>query len=318
MSRPETPGAAAARIPPAEGLSVRVPATSANLGPGFDTLGLALALYDELDLELTAGGLEVTPYGDVPVDERNLVVRALRTAFAATGAQPAGLRLTYTSRIPHARGLGSSSAAICAGVVAALALRGVAADDPFALELAAGIEGHPDNVAPCLLGGLTVAYYEGRVARAVRLEPAAAVTPVVFVPPVRTSTEQSRAALPDVVPHADAAFSAGRAALLVAALTSRPDRLLEGTEDRLHQAFRLSAVPVTLRLLRALREAGIAAVLSGSGPSVLALCRSADEADEAVAVVAGVPPEAGGLQVYRPAVDRSGSVLLASRHAPPG
>jgi homoserine kinase len=313
VSRAVPPGGAAAPLSAAGGSSVRVrvPATSANLGPGFDTLGLALGLYDELDLELTDGGLEVAPYGDVPVDERNLVVRSLRTAFAATGTQPAGLRLTYTSRIPHARGLGSSSAAICAGVVAALALRGVPADDPLALELAAEIEGHPDNVAPCLLGGLTIAYYDGAAARAVRLDPAVELTPVLFVPSVRTSTEASRAALPEVVPHRDAAFSAGRASLLVAALTSRPDQLLAGTEDRLHQAFRLAAVPSTLRVLRVLRASGIAAVLSGSGPSLLALCRSTADADEAVGVVESLREETGGLRVYRPSVDRSGSVLLA-------
>jgi homoserine kinase len=308
--------------PPASGrdgsaVRVRVPATSANLGPGFDTLGLALGLYDELQLELTESGLEVTPYGDAPVDERNLVVRSARAAFAATGDQPVGLRLTYTSRIPQARGLGSSSAAICAGVVAALASRGVAADDPLALELAAGIEGHPDNVAPCLLGGLTIAYYDGGCARAVRLEPATDIIPVVFVPPVRTSTKESRAALPEAVPHSDAAFSAGRAALLVAALTSRPDRLLEATQDRLHQAFRLPAVPAALRVFTELREAGIAAVLSGSGPSVLALCRSQDQAGDAVSVVTAILQEVGDVQVLRPTIDRSGSVLLSAEHALP-
>src|SRR3954447_1347035 len=151
---------------------VRVPATSANLGPGFDALGLALDLHDELEVTVTEGGLHVTPYGSVPTGERNLVVRALRAALAATGAQPPGLSLTYTSRIPHSRGLGSSSAAICAGVVAALGLRGVEPSDPLALDLAARIEGHPDTVAPCLLGGATIAYYDDKTARAVRVEPA--------------------------------------------------------------------------------------------------------------------------------------------------
>lgn len=285
---------------------VRVPATSANLGPGFDTLGLALELFDELTVELTDGGLEVTPYGNVPVDERNLVVRSMRTAFSATGDQPDGLRLTYTSRIPHSRGLGSSSAAICAGVVAALAVRGVQPADPLALDLAARIEGHPDNVAPCLLGGVTIAYYDGGAARAARVEPADGIVPVVFVPSVRTSTEQARAALPSVVPHGDAAYTAGRAALLVAALTGRPDLLFEATEDRLHQPYRLSASPVSSQIVTTLRANGVPAVLSGSGPSVLALCRSDAEADAAVQAVAGVP----SVVVHRLGIDRGGAGLL--------
>jgi homoserine kinase len=293
---------------------VRVPATSANLGPGFDALGLALGWHDELTAELTDIGLEVRPYGNVPVDERNLVVRSMRTAFSVTGDQPPGLRLTYTSAIPHSRGLGSSSAAICAGVVAALALRGVTPDDPLALELAARIEGHPDNVAPCLSGGATVAWYtEGR-ARATRFEPAAGIVPVVFVPTVRTSTEAARAALPDAVAHADAAYTAGRAALLVTALTERPDLLFDATEDRLHQPYRLAAAPLSAQLVSALRSAGVPAVLSGSGPSVLALCRDEAEAERAGRITEVVPPDSRpsvSVSVHRPGIDRTGAVLLA-------
>lgn len=298
---------------------LRVPATSANLGPGFDTIGLALGLFDELTAELTDGGLDVTPYGDVPTDERNLIVRSMRTAFSAVGDQPAGLRLTYSSRIPHSRGLGSSSAAICAGVVAALALRGIDPSDPLALELAAKIEGHPDNVAPCLLGGATIAYYDGGAARAVRVEPAAGIVPVAFVPSVRTSTKQARAALPAEVPHADAAYTGGRAALLIAALTERPDLLFEATEDRLHQPYRLAATPLSSRIVTVLRSAEVPAVLSGSGPSVLALCRDEQEADRAVRLIDGLHHEdvseiTGGVPavaVERPGIDRAGTVLLS-------
>jgi homoserine kinase len=271
---------------------------------------VALGLHDELSVQLADAGLEVTPYGDVPVDERNLVVRSLRTAFAATGGQPTGLRLTYTSRIPHARGLGSSSAAICAGVVAGLALRGVATDDPLALHLAAEIEGHPDNVAPCLLGGATIAYYDADgAARAVRFVPDAVIRPLVFVPGARTSTEAARSALPARVPHADAAFNAGRAALLVAALSTRPDLLYPATEDRLHQPFRLPGVPASADLFARLRQRGIAAVLSGSGPTLLALCATPEEAATARKLAADA---AGAFDVLEPDLDLEGAVVLAA------
>src|SRR3954451_11501163 len=314
---PICPAAVTARV------RVRVPATSANLGPGFDALGLALAVHDEVEVSLTGDGLVVEPYADVPLDEGNLVVRALRTAFAAPGGQPDGLTVAYRGRIPHSRGLGSSSAAICAGVVAGLALRGRSLQDDLdlALRLVADLEGHPDNVAPCLLGGLTVAWYvdrggsgrDDRLARAVRLEPAAGLVPVVMVPQVRTSTEGARSALPERVAHGDAAYNAGRAALLVAALTQRPDVLLDATDDRLHQAFRLPTVPLSAELVARLRAAGVPAVLSGSGPSVLALCRAEPEADATAALAADVArTSAAGmeLQVIRPLIDRDGTRVV--------
>jgi homoserine kinase len=285
---------------------VQVPATSANLGPGFDALGLALGLHDELEVSFADAGLLVHPYGGVPTGERNLVVRALRAALAATGGQPSGLQLTYTSRIPHSRGLGSSSAAICAGVVGGLALRGEDPTGELALQLAVELEGHPDNVAPCLLGGATVAWYDhaGR-GRAVRLEPPETITPVVFVPAARTSTSASRGALPDMVAHRDASYTAGRAALLVAALTGFPELLFDATEDRLHQQYRLPAVPASERLLASLRTAGIPAVLSGSGPSILALCRNPAEVAEAAAMGADVD----AVSVLRLELDRVGCTV---------
>jgi homoserine kinase len=298
------------RGPDGAAVRVSVPATSANLGPGFDTLGLAVELRDELTLRITTGGLVVNPYvGDggsgIALDETNLVVRAARRAFDATGGQPAGLQLSYRSHIPHSRGLGSSSAAICAGVAAALAVRGADPAGELALDLAAEIEGHPDNVAPCLLGGATIAFSDGRATRAVRLEPAEQLEPVLFVPTVRTSTSAARAALPEMVPHRDAAFAAGRAALLVAALTSRPELLFAATEDRLHQPFRLPAVPISAALFEALRSVGVPAVLSGSGPTVLALCRDGDEANRAVRIAGDVTP-AGAVTVLRPGLASQG------------
>lgn len=257
---------------------VSVPATSANLGPGFDTLGLALDLRDELEAEVTGGGLVVevsgTGEGRLPLDERHLVVRAMRAAFERLGVTPPGLRLSCTNVIPHARGLGSSSAAIVAGLWLARELVADGRrrlDDAALLDLAAGIEGHPDNVAPALVGGFVIA---GQDADGSFFAVPGAVDPrvsaVVFVPPTPVSTEAARGLLPAEVPHADAAVNAGRAALLVAALAGRPGQLLRATEDRLHQEFRRPAMPESLALVSALRADGIAAVVSGAGPTVLA------------------------------------------------
>ncbi|MER7278247.1 homoserine kinase [Dactylosporangium sp. NPDC000244] len=256
---------------------VRVPATSANLGPGFDALGLALTLYDEVEARVTAAGVTVEVSGegegDLPADETHLVVRAMRRAFAVLGEQPPGLALRCRNRIPQARGLGSSSAAIVAGVVLARALVEGGAermDDAAALVLADEIEGHPDNVAPCLLGGFTIAWTGDGGAVAVRREPSPDIRPVLFVPEERGLTEVARAALPKTVPHGDAAFNAGRAALLVHALAGDPGALFAATADRLHQDYRAEGMPGTADLVASLRAEGVPAVVSGAGPSVLA------------------------------------------------
>ncbi|MEG3635144.1 homoserine kinase [Micromonospora palythoicola] len=262
----------------AEPVRVRVPATSANLGPGFDALGLALALHDDVAAEVTAEGVTVTVTGegagDLPTDDSHLVVRAMRATFDALGGQPAGLAVECVNRIPQARGLGSSSAAIVAGVLLARALVAEGASrlgDDAVLRLAAEIEGHPDNVAPCLLGGFTLAWTEPDGARAVSLPVAHDVRPTVLVPAERGLTASARAALPATVPHADAAFNAGRAALLVHALTAQPALLLPATADRLHQDYRAASMPGTNALVNELRATGVAAVVSGAGPTVLAL-----------------------------------------------
>jgi len=242
-------------------VAVRVPATSANLGPGYDTLGLALGLHDDLAVRVADAGLLVDVVGEgaeeVPRDERHLVVRAMRAAFAALGGQPPGLELVSENRVPHSRGLGSSAAAIVAGVLAARALvvPGTAAvdaalaDDGWALRVATALEGHPDNVAACLLGGLTVAWTGPTGPVAVRLEPHAGLEPVVLVPTTTASTAE----------------------VLVHALTARPELALPATEDRLHQPYRAPAMPATAALVAALRAEGVAAVVSGAGPTVLAL-----------------------------------------------
>ncbi len=263
----------------ADPVRVRVPATSANLGPGFDALGLALGLYDyvtarvALDESIT---VRVTGEGagELSDDVTHLVASSAKAAFERMGGLPPGIHIDCANAIPQARGLGSSSAAIVAGILVARALR-VDGEDLLdltdVLRLASDIEGHPDNVAPCLLGGFTIAWLDAGGARAVRLEPDPAVHPMVFVPAERGLTAHARLALPQVVPHSDAAHSAGRAALLVHALTADPTLLYPATEDRLHQQYRAAGMPATAELVAKLRGAGVAAVVSGAGPSVLAL-----------------------------------------------
>jgi homoserine kinase len=258
---------------------VRVPATSANLGPGFDALGLALGLYDDVVVRITdEPGLTVDVAGmgaaTVARNARNLVVRSLRTAFDRLKSKPRGLEVVCANRIPHGRGLGSSAAAIVAGIVAArtLVVGGhERLDDEATLALASELEGHPDNVSACLRGGLTVSWTDETGAHAAGLDVANAIAPVVLVPGSSSSTKATRKLLPDQIPHADGAHAAGRAALLVEALRRRPDLLTAATEDRLHQHYRAEAMPRTAAMLDEIRAAGLPAVVSGAGPTVLVL-----------------------------------------------
>lgn len=253
---------------------VRVPASSANIGPGFDALGLALALYDTVDVRLADSGLSIKAVGEgadtVPTDDTHLVVCAFRAACERLDLRVPGLVLNCDNAVPHARGLGSSAAAIVAGVAAAYGLAGHPVDDS-ALQLAAEFEGHADNAAASLLGGLVIAWRDGDEYHAVRLEPHPDLRPVLLVPNDESSTKVTRGLLPDRVPHADAAFAAGRTALAVHAITSAPELLLAATEDRLHQSYRAPAWPTAARLVDTLRAREIPAAISGAGPTVLAL-----------------------------------------------
>ena len=294
---------------------VRAPATSANLGPGFDALGLALTLHDEVDAWIRPDGISIEISGEgadlAEAGEAHLVLRAMRAAFAVIGTQPPGIGLRCVNRIPHGRGLGSSAAAIVAGILAARALAGTdgqdrngdgdgtesglamgALPDDAVFRLATGLEGHPDNVAACLGGGLTIAWTVSGRPHMVRLEPLASICPVICVAPAAVSTEVARRLLPDLVSHKDAAANAGRSALLVAALTQLPspgspgagslngaDALFDATRDWLHQDYRSAAMPETDALVKRLRGEGIAAVVSGAGPSVLALLLGRENPD---------------------------------------
>lgn len=298
---------------------VTVPATSANLGPGFDALGLALELRDRLTAEVLAAGVlpggvsvrvEGEGEGEVALDESHLVVRAMRAAFGALGVEPAGLRLQCRNVVPHARGLGSSSAAIVGGLVLARALVAGGAerlDDDTLLQLAAGMEGHPDNVAPALYGGLTVSGRRAAGYWTLRpsLDPAVGV--VALVPPTGLSTEVARDLLPATVSHADAAANAGSAALLVAALAGQTDWLLTGTADRLHQGYREPAMPESLALVTRLRAAGHAAVVSGAGPTVVVLTAEDPDGPRVAEVVGACPP--GWQASYLPVAGRGAVVV---------
>lgn len=287
----------------ASGVRIRAPATSANLGPGLDSVALALALHNDVTVRIAPAGAEVSIEGEgserFATGEGNLVVRAARAALAELGASTTGLALHCTNRIPSARGLGSSAAAIVAGVVAGAVLAAagptdatVELDYDWVLDLCARLEGHPDNVAGCLLGGVTIAWYDddGR-ARAVRADPAPDLVAVVLVPSERLSTAEARRLLPTAVPLADAAHSAGRAALLSLALTARTDRLFPATADRLHQSYRSAAMPQSAALMRRLRAHGLAATISGAGPSVLVLGSVRMHAGALVEAVHGVVSE---------------------------
>ena len=279
---------------------VSVPATSANLGPGFDSLGLALDLRDHLEGRVLATGerssVEIDGEGaeTLPRDETHLVVATMGRAFEAMGCATPPVALSCRNAVPHARGLGSSSAAIVGalGLARALVVDGEdRLDDAALLDLAATLEGHPDNVAPALLGGFVVAGRDDEVGAgagggswwAVPAPVDARVSAVALVPPDGLLTEVARGLLPAEVPHAIAAADAGRAALLVAALGGRVEQLLRGTRDHLHQEHRRPAMPRTLELVDALRADGVAALVSGAGPTVLALVVGEAQAADALA-----------------------------------
>ena len=258
-------------------VTVRIPATSANLGPGFDTLGIALNYYDEYEAETIASGLQIAVEGegsgDIPTDETNLVYRALSLVFERMGEKVPGLRLTTRNHIPHGRGMGSSGAAVAGGIMLAAGLLGKqhTFSEQQLLDFATVLEGHPDNVAPALFGGMTIAWTDEEGPHHKQLRVHRGVSPIVMVPPNQMSTKLARSLQPDSVPHEDAVFNLSRSALLVAALISSPELMLPATEDRLHQNYRASAMPETQELIGKLRELGHPAVVSGAGPSVLIL-----------------------------------------------
>jgi homoserine kinase len=311
-------------LPPATGLAqptrvmrvrVRIPASSANLGPGFDALALALALYNEVVAE-EAEGVRCVAEGEgagrLATDVRNVVARGVRSAYEAVGRNFRGCQLTCVNRIPLARGLGSSAAAWVGGLVAGNALLGSPLDREALLTLAARAEGHPDNVAAALYGGLTVSCSGSDGTMALTLPVPPRLTWVVLIPEVTSATAEARAVLPRSVPRPDAVFNVQRVALLLAALqTDRPDRLPLAFEDRLHQPYRLRLFPWMPDVAAAARRAGaLGCVLSGAGPSLLAVVTGESSkvarAMEESLRAAGMGGAAHALQV-----DRQGAVVEA-------
>jgi homoserine kinase len=301
-------------------VSVRIPATSANLGPGFDTFGLALSFYDEYSAETKDQGLEVLVTGegaaDVAKDENNLIFKTIKYVFDQFGEKLPGLVLNCHNQIPHGRGMGSSGAAVAGGVMLAA---GLLSDkhklsEKQLLQFATDIEGHPDNVAPALFGGLTIAWMDESGPHHKKLSVHRGVSPIVMVPPNQMSTKLARSLQPDSVPHTDAVFNVSRSALLVAALIQSPELLFAATEDRLHQNYRASAMPETSDLIQKLRQEGHPAVVSGAGPSVLVLEDDPARRQAAVALVESQFPHWKPLMLAVDVKGASVEVLSGSGH----
>ena len=298
-------------------IQVQVPATSANLGPGFDSFGLALAMHDRyvaqilddagLDIDVTGEGAD-----EVPRTDKNLLVKAMNKGFDFLGGKPKGIAVRALNVIPHGRGLGSSASAIVGGLCLARALVLTGIDkmsDEKLLQLATEMEGHPDNVAAALYGNAVVAWQEDQhgkeIAQAISLSVDTRIRAIAFIPSTAVATSKARKMLPETIPHRDAARNSANSALLVHALTLRPDLLFRATQDFLHQSYRSEAMPASFALLTKLRAAGVAAFISGAGPTVLAL-HTGNESDIAELIrAAGTKFEAKSLEIAR-----SGAMIL--------
>lgn len=281
---------------------VTVPATCANLGPGFDSFGVAVALYDQIEVAATAGDIRVEVIGEgadqVPADDSHLVVRAIHAGLDAVGAPLTGLHLRCRNRIPHGRGLGSSAAAVVAGLHASRLLVGEedGLSDNALLELATRFEGHIDNAAPALLGGFTVAYEAEPGPTAVRVAVHDSIVPILAVPESSLSTRAARSVLPPMVTRAEASFNLARSALFVEAVSRSPQLLFDATADALHQESRRSVMEASMQLVDELRAKKIAAAVSGAGPTVCVL--GTDETVvQTVATLAGPGWRTGALPI---------------------
>lgn len=298
---------------PGTSVLVEVPASSANLGPGFDSIGMALGVWDRCTVTVRdEPGLVITVAGEgadgIPRDESHLVHRTMTTTWAELGVQaPPGLVLDCVNAVPHGRGMGSSATAIVTGIVAAQAVCGDTDDvggfdRAFTNDLASRLEGHPDNASASVFGGVTLSWSDdpSRGTTTVDLVVHPEVVPVVFAPEVQLSTAKARSVLPAHVRLADAAANSGRAAALVHALAVAPEHLVAATRDWLHQEPRRASYAASMALVDALRDAGHAAVISGAGPSVLALVTQ-----DALQDVTGRGP--AGWRVLTPGIARGGA-----------
>jgi len=247
----------------------------------------AAQILDEaiFDVDVSGEGAE-----DLKKDKTHLVIRSMLRGFEHMGQKPRGIALRALNVTPHSRGLGSSSSAIVGGLALARALvhggESLLTDDEM-ISLATEIEGHPDNVAAAVLGGATIAWMENGTGRAVKIDVHEKIKALAFIPAAGVSTSKARKLLPETVPHADAAANAGKSALLVHALSHRPDLLLTATEDMIHQRYRSSVMAKSFELVERFRAAGVAAVISGAGPTVLVLHTSSETEVEEMVLAAG-------------------------------
>ena len=303
---------------PPQSVTVRVPATAANLGPGFDSLGIALGLYNHVTLKISqADSIEVSGEGagGLPRDKSNIAAKAVAEVFGQAGRERPALHLRLENEIPLARGLGSSAAARVGAILAARHLLEEPTDPPSLLPLAASLEGHPDNVTPALLGGLIVVAggKEGAHWSQAPLSPA--VRFVVAVPEFEVSTQKARQALPETVPFEDAVFNLQRVALLVTALGQGQGALIgRAMEDRLHQPYRAHLMGPLEEVFGAAREAGAAGVaLSGAGPSVLAISTGGDGPSKDIGEAMRQAYKSRGIECRSLVldVDREGAKILA-------
>jgi homoserine kinase len=287
---------------------ISVPATSANIGPGFDCLGIALEMRDRyaaqilddatFDVDVSGEGAD-----EVKKDSKNLVIRAMMAGFEFMGNKPKGIALRSLNVIPHGRGLGSSASAIVGGLALARSL--VLTGDEYMsdedlITLATQIEGHPDNVAAAFYGGATIAWSENGVGRAVNLKVDSRIKALLLIPDNQVPTAKARKLIPESISHHDATLNSTHTALLVHALAQRPDLLFTATADLLHQSYREAAMPKSIALINKLRGAGIAAVLSGAGPAVMILY-SGDESE-----IDQIPSLAPGFNAMKLAIAQSG------------
>lgn len=301
----------------AKPMQVQVPASSANLGPGFDAFGLALSLHDRyvaqvlddsiLDIDVTGEGAD-----EVPRNDKNLLVKAMYKGFDYLGGRPKGLAIRALNVNPHGRGLGSSASAIIGGLVLARALVLNGEDhmsDIQLLSLATDMEGHPDNVSASLFGGATISWFEVEKhkssAHCIHLNVDPRIQVIAYIPSKALATSKARKMLPETIPFADAVRNTTNAAVMSHALTSRPDLLFVATEDFLHQSYRAEAMPESYALVQKLRAAGVAAFISGAGPTVLALHTADQREVEELKKAGGKAFEATPLEIAS-----RGAVLL--------
>lgn len=268
-------------------MQVQVPATSANLGPGFDCLGLALNLHDRYMAQITDEAIDIDVVGEgaanVPTNDKNLIIKAMYKGFDFLGGRPRGIALRQLNVIPHGRGLGSSAAAIVGGLALARALV-LGGNERMSqmdmLNIANQMEGHPDNVAAAIFGGANIAWQDNQrgvmVAESLNIEVDQRISALAFVPSAELSTSKARKMLPETIAHSDAVQNSINTAILVQALQHRPDLLFKATGDYLHQSYRSEAMPQSYALMNKFRNAGVAAFISGAGPTVLVLHAGSD------------------------------------------